>query len=212
MDLIKISLFDSSPYFDTPYQLIGWVGWFVIVALILWVVRQNLEIKRDKSFWLTFILLGIGAILAAGLIGINLPIKTVVPFPNVPSDNTIPTVMIFAMVPILLSGGLLGVWPAAVLGFISGIISALWNTHSVFTPLEMTAFAVLLALCLRQEYRTPLFSFIRRPIGAIFAVIVLSVPVYLISSFLARMDPWLLNWITPSLVRGCWCWSMGCSY
>lgn len=183
MDLIKISLFDSSPYFDTPYQLIGWVGWFVIVALILWVVRQNLEFKRDKSFWLTFILLGIGAILAAGLIGINLPIKTVVPFPNVPSDNTIPTVMIFAMVPILLSGGLLGVWPAAVLGFISGIISALWNTHSVFTPLEMTAFAVLLALCLRQEYRTPLFSFIRRPIGAIFAVIVLSVPVYLISSF-----------------------------
>ncbi len=183
MDLIKISLFDSMPYFDTPYQLIGWMGWFIMAALILWVVRQNLDSQKGKSFWLTFTLLGIATILSAGFIGVDLPIKTVVPLPNVPSDNTIPTVMIFAMLPVLLAGGLLGVWPAAVLGFISGIVSALWNTHSVFTPLEITAFSVLLALALRQDYRTSVFTFIRRPIGAVIAVIVLSVPVYLISSF-----------------------------
>ena len=183
MDLIRFHLFDSTPYFETPYQLIGWVGWFVMAALILWIARQNLAASGEIPFWTILILLTAGAALTAGFIGINLPIKTVAPAPNVPVVNTVPTVMLFAMLPVLLAGGVLGVWPAAALGFVSGIISALWNTHSVFTPLETAAFSVLLALALRQDYRTPFFIFLRRPIGAVLAVIVLSVPVYLISTF-----------------------------
>ncbi len=183
MDMIKLHLFDSTPFFDTPYQLLGWVGWFVIAAVILWVIRQNLDLPRVRNFWSIFLLLGVATILGSLFLGVDLPFADVIPLPNMPSENAIPTVMIFSMLPVLLAGGILGVWPAAVLGFISGLISALMNTHSVFTPLETTALAVLLALVLRQDYRTSFFTFLRRPIGAVVLVIVLSIPIFLVSTF-----------------------------
>ncbi len=183
MDMIKLHLFDSTPFFDTPYQLLGWVGWFVIAAVILWVIRQNLDLPRVRNFWSIFLLLGVATILGSLFLGVDLPFADVIPLPNMPSENAIPTVMIFSVLPVLLAGGILGVWPAAVLGFISGLISALMNTHSVFTPLETTALAVLLALVLRQDYRTSFFTFLRRPIGAVVLVIVLSIPIFLVSTF-----------------------------
>jgi signal transduction histidine kinase/HAMP domain-containing protein len=183
MDLIRLTIFDTTPFFDTPYQLIGWIGWFVMAALILWVIRNNLAGSGEKPFWRIFLILFATSITSAIFLGIDLPIKSVAAAPNVPSGNSVPTVMLFAMLPILITGGMLGVWPAALLGFLSGTISALWNTHSVFTPLETTAIAVMLALALRQDYRTPLFIFLRRPIGAALVVILLSIPVFLIGSF-----------------------------
>ena len=216
MDLIRLFLFDSTPFFDTPYQLIGWVGWFIMATLILWMVRQNLDRSVEKPSWKLFLILAAITILFSAFIGIDLPIKNVVPAPNVPAGNAVPTVMLFSMLPIMLAGGMLGAWPAALFGFISGIISALWNTHSVFTPLETTAISVILALSLRQEYRTHFFGFLRRPIGAVLAVIILMAPIFLITTFFstngtlaARLDhtftrSWLLVLINalPLLIAG----------
>lgn len=181
--MIRIHLFDSAPFFDTPHQLIGWVGWFVMAALILWVVRQNLDIPRPRQFWQIFLVLGVFAVIGTLFFGLDLPVNRNVPMPNLPGENQAPTAMVFAVVPLLLAGGVLGVWPAAVLGFISGILSAVWNTHSVFTPLETSTLAVLLALVLRQNYRTRFFAFMRRPIGAALVVVVLSIPLFLVSTF-----------------------------
>ena len=181
--MIKIHLFDSAPFFDTPYQLIGWVGWFVMVALILWVVRQNLDLPLPRQFWKIFLVLGLFTILGTLFFGFDLPTNRNVPLPNLPGEIQSPTVMVFAVIPLLLAGGVLGVWPAAVLGFISGIFSAVWNTHSVFTPLETSTLAVLLALALRQNYRTRFFAFIRRPLGAALIVVALSIPLFLVSTF-----------------------------
>ncbi len=183
MEIIKLHLFDSTPFFDTPYQLLGWVGWFVFAAVILWVIRQNMDQPRVKNFWRIFLVMGLAAVFFSLFFGIELPFEEVIPLPNMPSENAIPTLMIFSMLPALAAGGILGVWPAAVLGFISGLISALMNTHSVFTPLETTALVVLLALLLRQDYRTPFFTFLRRPIGAALVVILFSIPIFLISTF-----------------------------
>ena len=183
MGIIKLHLFDSTPFFDTPYQLLGWVGWFVIAAVILWVIRQNMDLPRVNNFWRVFLVLGVATVFGSLFFGIDLPFEEVIPIPNMPSENAIPTLMVFSMFPALVAGGILGVWPAAVLGFLGGLISALMNTHSVFTPLETTALAVLLALLLRQDYRTPFFTFLRRPIGAALVVILFSIPIFLISTF-----------------------------
>ena len=123
--MIKLHLFDTTPFFDTPYQLLGWVGWFILAALIIWVVRQNLSSSRSQHFWVTFLLFVFATILTASLIGIELPIKTTLPLATVPSESTVPVVMVFSAFPLLLAGGLLGMWPAAILGFISGTVSAL---------------------------------------------------------------------------------------
>lgn len=181
--MIKIHLFDAAPFFDTPYQLIGWMGWFVMAALILWVVRLNLEHQHPRQFWKIMLVLGLLTIFSTLFLGFDLPLNRGVPLPNIPGEIQAPTVMFFAIIPLLLAGGILGVWPAAVLGFVGGILSALWNTHSVFTPLETSALAVLLALAMRQNYRTRLFSFLRRPFGAAIVVIFLSIPLFLVSTF-----------------------------
>lgn len=181
--MIKIHLFDAAPFFDTPYQLLGWIGWFVMAALILWIVRQNLDRDRPRQFWKILLLLGIMTIISSLFLGFDLPLNRKVPLPNIPGEIQSPSVMAFVMIPLLLTGGILGVWPAAVLGFVGGIFSALWNTHSVFTPLETSSLAVLLTLAMRQNYRTKFFAFIRRPIGAAVIVVFLSIPLYLVSTF-----------------------------
>ncbi len=181
--MIKIHLFDAAPFFDTPYQLIGWIGWFVMAALILWIVRQNLDQQHPRQFWKIFLVLGLLTMIVSLFFGFDLPLNRKVPLPNIPGEIQSPTVMVFAMIPLLLAGGVLGVWPAAVLGFVGGILAALWNTHSVFSPLETSSLAVLMALAMRQNYRTRLFSFMRRPIGTATVVILLSIPLFLVSTF-----------------------------
>jgi len=181
--MIKIHLFDAAPFFDTPYQLMGWIGWFVMAALILWIVRQDLTRQRPIQFWKQFFVLGLITIIGTLFFGFDLPLNSKVPLPNIPGEIQSPTVMVFMMVPILLSGGMLGVWPAAVLGFVAGIFSALWNTHSVFTPLEISALAVVLTLAMRQNYRTRFFAFMRKPIGAAVMAVFLSIPLFLVSTF-----------------------------
>ena len=181
--MIKLHLFDTTPFFDTPFQLLGWVGWFLISALIIWVIRQNLSTSRSQRFWGTFLLFVFATILSTSFIGIELPIKTTLPLTTVPSESTVPVVMVFSAFPLLLAGGLLGVWPAAILGFISGTVSALWNTHTIFTPLESAAVSVLLALALRQDYRTRFFEFLRRPLGATLVVSILTFPLFLLTTF-----------------------------
>lgn len=178
-----LHLLDSSPYFDTPYHLIGWLGWFILAAMILWVLRQNWKVDISRRFWLIFGILAAAAVLSAMFIGIKLPLEDKLPLPNIPRETASPAVMIFASLPLMLAGGLLGVWPAVMLGFLSGIINALWNTHSVFSPLETAAIALMLSIALRQDYRSRFFGFLRHPIGAALFVTLLTIPLFLISTF-----------------------------
>ncbi len=181
--MIRFTLLDTAPYFDTPYHLVGWIGWFLMAAVILWVLRQSRQENKPDQFWKRFILLFLATLVLSFFFGVDLPIDGNLPLPNVPREASLPTVMLFAFIPLLLAGGLLGSLPAALLGFMSGLINSLWNTHSVFTPLETTALALLVSLVLRQEYRTRFFHLLRRPLGAALSAILLSAPLFLVSTF-----------------------------
>lgn len=217
--MIRIHLFDSPPYFDTPYQLIGWLGWFAMAALILWTVRQNRETSRPRQFRNILIILGVFTILSSLFFGFVLPIQGSYPLPDLPGENLLPTVMVFGAIPLLLAAGMLGLWPAALLGFIGGFFTALWNTHSVFTPLEFSALGVILALALRQNYKTRFFSFLRKPVGAALITVALSLVVFMFSTFFstngnpaARLDyaftrSWVLTVVfgLELLIAGIFC-------
>ncbi len=181
--MIRLTLLDSLPFFDTPYHLIGWIGWFTMAAVILWVLGQNRDTNKGKKFWKNLILLAFATIVFALFLGLDLPLQSSQPLPNVPRENTLSTVMLFSFIPLMLAGGLLGVWPATSFGFLSGLILSLWNTHSVFTPLEMAALTMITSLCLRQNYRTRFFQLLRRPVGAALFTILLAVPLFLVSTF-----------------------------
>lgn len=205
--MVILHLLDSSPYFDTPYHLIGWLGWFIMAAVILWVVRQNWKVELSRRFWSRIGFLAVAAIACTLFLGIEIPFESTLPLPNVPVDATTPVVMVFAYLPLMLACGLLGLWPAVLLGFLSGIFNALWNTHSVFSPLESAAIVLMLCLALRQDYRTRFFGFLRHPIGAALMVSILTAPLFLVStffstngSFAARLDySFTQSWILMAI-------------
>jgi len=73
-------------------------------------------------------------------------------------------VALFAASAWVLAAGLLGIFPATLLGFASGTIVALFHTHSPFTPLEYSLLAIFLSAAFHQRYRTWVFRLLRHPL------------------------------------------------
>ena len=181
--MVELNLFDSSPYIDLPYHFLGWIGWFAMAAMLLWWLQKNRFNTKRPHFWLILAILLMGAVITNLFLGFNLPWEKTLPLPNIPRDSVTPEVVLFAGLPLLLAAGMLGAWPAVIVGFASGLISALWNTHSIFTPIETATLAYLLSLATRQNYRTLFYRVIRRPLGAALLIALLATPLYLISTF-----------------------------
>ena len=181
--MVHLVLFDSSPYINLPYDLLGWVGWFIMAAILLWFLQKEKLDLRKPHFWTILTILCAISILATFFLGINLPGGKTLPLPNVPQESNTPEILLFAAVSMLLAAGMLGSWPAVFVGLLTGVIDAFWNTHSVFTPIEVAALAYLLSKALQQNYRTAFYRIIRRPIGAALLITVISTPIYLISTF-----------------------------
>ncbi len=181
--MIDLTLLSLTPFIDRPYHLLGWLGWFIMGAVLLWFLQKNRFERKIPHFWLIFSLLVLGTLLTSLLVGVHLPWDNSIPLPNVPRENATPLVVAFAALPLILAAGLLGPWPAAIIGFLAGLISAFWNTHSIFSPIEGATVGYLLSLALRQNYRTLFYKFLRHPLGAGIAVSILSAPLYLTSAF-----------------------------
>lgn len=163
-----------------------------MAAVILWQLRKTTQrgiSKFDSSSRILFLILLVLVVITNLFVGLTMPGEEILPLPNVPRESTTPILMIFCALPWLLAAGMLGPVAAAALGFLGGCISALWNTHSPFTPLEMTALALLVSAALRQNFRTPFFRLLRHPLGAALVVSVVSTPVYLFTTFFATSGP-----------------------
>ena len=181
--MIHFILLSTAPYINLPFDLLGWIGWFVMAALLLWSMQKEKLNLQKPHFWSIAILLLAFGVITALVFGVDLPWGKTLPLPNVPQESNAPEILVFAALPIMLAAGMLGSWPAVFIGFISGVVSAFWNTHSVFTPLEMSILAYLLSLALRQNYRTLFYRVIRRPFGAALLIALFSTPLYLVSTF-----------------------------
>ncbi len=183
------SLFDGSrPGLIPPNHVLGWLGWVILLAALIWAIRhwwENFALLNQR-WWLllTFI---IAAPLCASFIGIRLP-GEMQPLPNTPMEFNAPAVMIFSAIPWILAGGILGPFPAAVVGLMSGIITGLFTTHSVFTPFEISILALLFSVCARQNYRTWFYKFLRHPLGAIVVVLLLYIPVLIWGALFSTND------------------------
>jgi len=73
--------------------------------------------------------------------------------------------MLFAGLPWVLAGGLLGVAPAGILAGLTGLVFALWETHSPYTVIAWALLGTLAGYLLQQSYRTPFFRLARHPIA-----------------------------------------------
>jgi two-component system, OmpR family, phosphate regulon sensor histidine kinase PhoR len=168
-----LSLISETPYISLPPDLIGWFGFLALLSLIVllqWKWR-NMNRTFGSTQWGIFIALLVLAPFNSLFIGFRLsaveaPSLWALPPQGMPLDPTSPAIMIFAAVPWVLAAGLLGPFAAGMIGLVSGSATALWQTHTIFTPLEIALLATLLSAALRQQYRTPVFRLLRHPLAS----------------------------------------------
>jgi len=181
MDLIT-SLISSNPYTGQPQGVTGWMGWFLLLAYLLYSLFRwrNLHGGWGTNQTIILILLTLSVPLSSLFIGVRLPAINSLPEPMLPLDSAEPIVVLFSALPWMLAAGLLGIFPAAFLGFFAGLLQTLWETHNPFTVLEITLLAILFTIAVRQRYRTPIYRMLRNPLGAAIGI---SVAYVLISLF-----------------------------
>jgi PAS domain S-box-containing protein len=94
--------------------------------------------------------------------------------------------MVFAAVPMMLAGGIIGSVPALLLGGVSGLLLAYLDSHHLFTSLIFMTVGILFAWTARQRYRTVFYRLLRFPLfGAVFSLL-MSVPIILVTQLLTQ--------------------------
>jgi PAS domain S-box-containing protein len=164
--VIDFTLLGNPIYVDLPQDLIGWVGWLILFsAVILLQFRwRKLNKRWSRLNWGIFIGLLILTILTNLLFVIRFPTAQALLQPGPPVDTGALSLVIFTALPWVLAAGLLGVFPATILGFLSGAMITLLSTHRSFTLLEFALMAALLGAAFHQRYRTWVFRLLRHPI------------------------------------------------
>lgn len=177
-----ISLFlDSEPGMIFPNHLIGWLGWLLMAAVLVWGLWKYWE-RPDwlRNRWWLFLAFLAATPLFTGFLGLRLPVQMQL-MPDTPLDVSSPALMVLAAVPWVMAGGLLGPQPAVFLGILSGLLLAVYETHNPFTPLEIGLLAFGFSIAQRQNYRTLFYRLIRHPLIGILITLLAYIPLLMIS-------------------------------
>ena len=151
-----LTLFNAPAYMIWPANRLGIAALVVMVAGLVfgnWHWRDYQREMKEQQWFLFGILLTLAPI-AALFLGVRLPEWGAIPLPNMSLEPTGGALMILAAIPALIAGWILGPISASVIGLISGVCLAYWDTHSPFTVIEFTFFAMLVSVAIRQRFRT----------------------------------------------------------
>jgi len=164
--VIDFTLLGNPIYVDLPQDIIGWVGWLILfsVVILLQFRWRRLNKRWSRLHWGIFIGLLILTILTNILFVIRFPDAQSLLQQGPPVDTGGLSLVVFTALPWVLAAGLLGVFPATILGFLSGLMVTLLSTHRSFTLLEFALMAALLGAAFHQRYRTWVFRALRHPI------------------------------------------------
>jgi PAS domain S-box-containing protein len=177
------TLLENSLYLPAP-SLVGWVIWLLFLAFIVYAVYQWRAHQPPITlrFWGIFAGLFILTAVANLFAGIRLSSASALPIPGLPFDLP-PAMMLFSDIPWMLAAGSLGPWGAAALGAFAGLLRGAWDTHSLFSMLDLAFLAGLFAVNLRQRYRTSFYSLIRQPLVSALLLIPVHLVVYIVGAF-----------------------------
>jgi PAS domain S-box-containing protein len=157
----------GNPYFvDQPREIIGWMGWLILLSItLLLLIRWRRLNKRWTSLHAgIFIGLLLACLLTNLFVIVRLSqLQSVLPA-SLASNLDGLEVPVLAATSWVLAAGLLGVFPTALFGLLSGVLAALLVTHNPFTILEYSLLAILCAAAFHQRYRTWVFRLLRRPL------------------------------------------------
>ena len=178
------SLFSNLAYLN-PIPLAGWLVWLGLagllgVALFNW---RTYQLKLDTRAWGIFAGLALSTFITTFFIGLEFSSGSALPVPGLPQKAPGSTLMLFSAIPWTLAGGLLGPFAAAALGILSGLLRAVWDTHNLFTMLELGLMGVLFAVANRQRYRTPMFGLLRQPLVSALLLTIVHTVLFVLGAF-----------------------------
>jgi signal transduction histidine kinase len=183
---ILITLLDTIPTPLWPASLTGWLGWFILASLTTWMVWnwRHYQVMIDGKVWGIMAVLAVFAVITSLFIGIQLPAGAALPAPGIPQAPRGPAMMLLSALPWILAGGMLGPVSAAAIGFFAGVLRFLWDTNSVYSPLEFALLAAAFSVLVRQRYRTWTFKITREPIVAALVISAVYIPLYIFDAYL----------------------------
>ncbi|HSV86562.1 MAG TPA: ATP-binding protein [Levilinea sp.] len=185
------NLLHSFAYIDLPYHFLGWAGWLILFALLIRGCFYFWKLTSIQKPWSWTLLAGLvlATPVASLYFGARLPAAFVLPMPGLPVSPAQHSVMFLSAIPWVLAAGIFGPVMAAMLAAISGLLLGFFETHTLFTTVELAGLALLFGVAVRQPYRTPFFRFLRQPLGAALALALAYAPVYIMSAFFAAGGP-----------------------
>ena len=168
------TLLDNLAYLN-PIPLAGWLVWLGLagllgISLFNW---RKYHVEWSGRATLILVALFILTPFAALFFGLEFSTGSTLPVPGLPEEPAGSTMMIFSAIPWILAGGLLGPFAAAGLGILSGLLRGVWDTHTLFTALDLGLMGVMFAVASRQRYRTLIYRVLRQPL---FSALSLTLP------------------------------------
>ena len=172
-------------FISEPGDLVGWLGWGLLVFLILWLTNR----WKDRVFaWLPdrnklFIFLLVSVPITSLFFGIQGE-NGIAPGQNAALSQT-PIYFFIAALPWVLATGLIGILPGMILAGFSGLLQSIFQTHSLYTFLGLILLALCYGFCLHQNYRTYFFKTVRHPLAAAVFTGILFIPGLILFTFLS---------------------------
>src|SRR5215510_2836962 len=163
----------------------GWLVWFGLAG-VLGLALQNwrkYQPKWNARTWAIFVVLIIITPIATLFFGLEFSTGSALPVPGLPDDPPGSTLMIFSAIPWTLAGGLLGPFAAAALGMLSGLLRGVWDTHSLFTAVDLGLMGTLFAVANRQRYRTFIYRLLRQPLINALSLTLIHALLFVLSAF-----------------------------
>ena len=195
----------GTPYFELPVRAEGYLLLAILVILLLWVlIRRRKEFTRlSGRQWLLFVSLLLAAVVLSNVLDLRLPsrgLPTVLGQAREPRERGLP---LLASVPILLAATWLGMGPATIVAFASGLVRGAFESYRLLQPFEVAIFGLAVAFFIRQEYRGLLGSLLRQPLVAALMATCVSWAVLFVSFFV-----YYVPGPTSILVALNYCWTV----
>jgi PAS domain S-box-containing protein len=158
-----------------------WFGLAGLLAVALFNWRKYHIEWNVRATWILVALL-ILVPFASLSSGIKFLIPSTLPVPGLPDETAGSTMMVFSAIPWILAGGLLAPFVAAGLGMLSGLLRALWDTHSLFSVLDFGLMGLMFAVATRQRYRTFIYRSLRQPLVSAVGLILAHAAFFVVST------------------------------
>ena len=168
-----------------PIPLAGWLVWLGLAGLLGFALFswRNYHPEWNARLWGILIVLIIATPITALFLGLEFPTGSALPVPGLPEEPPGSTMMVFSAVPWTLAGGLLGPFAAAALGMLSGLLRGVWDTHSLFSILDLGFMGAIFAVVMRQRYRTFFFRLLRQPLVSALSLTLVHLLFFMLSAF-----------------------------